>query len=516
MIKKLRVISRTSVEQYRNRTKSIPEIAKEQDVNYIVEGNGQKYGNSFSVDVKLIKAKGKEAHLWAKSYENEIKETKDIIGVQSQIAKAIASELKALITPEEKKRIEKVPTTNLTALAFYQRGREEEGKFPYYALTSFSTTMSDFTPSIKYQDKQALEIAERFYKTALKYDSTFATVYSGLAGIYWGKNYNKEYFSENFLDSVLMLANKAILLDDQLPDAYYIRGMYYSETGNIKQALADFDKTLNINSNYWLAYLGKGTLYINEADYVMAIENLQKALSLHHGAGLSDIKRFISMTLFASGFDELGKTNYLEAAKLETDSAKYFFGLYSNESNAQKGFEFLKKGYEIDSTNEKILGGLADYYSNIDQFKESMKFYKNYLDRLKEGGILKINDSQRIGYVFSKIGLKDSAVYYFNKQIEYCNDAIKLGRPYGIFLAYHDLAGIYAFKGDRIKAYENLNILNQRRSIPDWLVGYLKTDPLFKNIRNEPEFQQIVRDIEAKSQAEHERVRKWLEEKGKL
>ena len=66
------------VEQYRNQTKpTIPEIAKKLGVNYIVEGSGQKYGNKFRLRVQLIRA-AKESHLWAKSYEQEINEAKDI------------------------------------------------------------------------------------------------------------------------------------------------------------------------------------------------------------------------------------------------------------------------------------------------------------------------------------------------------------------------------------------------------------------------------------------------------
>jgi hypothetical protein len=82
--------------------------------------------------------------------------------------------------------------------------------------------------------------------------------------------------------------------------------------------------------------------------------------------------------------------------------------------------------------------------------------------------------------------------------------------------AYYDLAGVYAFKGEREKAYKNLRIFNHKPIMSSWMVSLIKTDPLFNSIRNEPEFQQIVRDVEAKYQAEHERVRKWLKEQGML
>jgi hypothetical protein len=81
---------------------------------------------------------------------------------------------------------------------------------------------------------------------------------------------------------------------------------------------------------------------------------------------------------------------------------------------------------------------------------------------------------------------------------------------------YYDLAGVYAFRGEKDKAYKNLKIFNQRKTECLWMVMLIKTDPLFNNIRDEPEFQQIVRDVEAKYQAEHERVRKWLEENNML
>jgi TolB-like protein len=509
-----KVNSRTSTEQYRGITRPpIPKIAKDLDVNFIVEGSGQKYGNFYRIRVQLIEGKT-DKHLWVDSYEREIKDTKDIYGIQSQIAQAIAAELKAVITPEEKKLIEKVPTDNLTAYAFYQRGREEEGKFPYHTLTSSSTIFTVDNPSTK--DIQALETAEKMYKTALKYDSTFALAYSGLASTYWGKNYYKDYFSEYFLDSVLLLANKALSFDDQLPDAYYIRGAYYSEIGINEKALEELDKTLKLNPNYWLAYFGKGSLYFGEDDYVKAIYNLKEAASRYRGSGLSDVYRLICLTLYFSGFDELAKTYGLEAAKLETDSIRYYFWLHLFEDNAHKKLELLEKGYKIDSTNNLILEYLGDYYQEYGQFKEALRFRIKCLNRLKEQGIIRVNNMHRIGQLYLKIGLKDSANYYFNKQIEYCNDAIRLGRPYGISYAYYDLAGVYAFMGDKKKAYENLKVFIQRQRMPKWAVEYLQTDELFNSIRNEPEFQKIARDVEAKYNAEHERVKKWLEEQGML
>ena len=121
-IKDLRVISRTSVEQYRGQKRPISEIAQELGVNYIVEGSGQKYGNNFRLRAQLIKA-DHESHLWGESFQNEINDVKDIFSIQIQIAESMAAELKAIITPVEKKLIEKIPTTDLTAYDAYLKGQ---------------------------------------------------------------------------------------------------------------------------------------------------------------------------------------------------------------------------------------------------------------------------------------------------------------------------------------------------------------------------------------------------------
>ena len=88
-IKALRVISRTSAEQYRGQKKPISEIAQELGVNYIVEGSGQKYGNSFRLRAQLIMAEH-ETHLWGESFQQKITEVEDIFNIQIKIAESIA------------------------------------------------------------------------------------------------------------------------------------------------------------------------------------------------------------------------------------------------------------------------------------------------------------------------------------------------------------------------------------------------------------------------------------------
>lgn len=260
-------------------------------------------------------------------------------------------------------------------------------------------------------------------------------------------------------------------------------------------------------------------------DIVEKIENYYEAASRYHGSELPELLRNIASAYFEAGFYEKSNSYELEALKLDNDSCKYLVSLAFKEwdkGNYKRDLELGEKAYRIDSTcypdMDRWAAAMWMYQHN---YKESLKYYKKYISRIKASGELILNEMHRIGYTYLRNGYNKEAEYYFDKQIEYCNNLIKSNRPLAQKLyTYYDLAGVYAVKGNKAKAYENLKIFNQTQSAELWLVSIIKNDPLFDSIRGEPEFQQIVRDVEtryqAKFQSEHNRVAKWLEEKGML
>jgi TolB-like protein/tetratricopeptide (TPR) repeat protein len=511
-LKDLSVRPRTSVEKYRNMGKpSIPQIGKELKVSYLVEGHGQKIGKIIRLTVQLIDA-ARDRQIWTEPYEIELTDAANIFTLQSQIAQAIASEMKAIITLEEKHIIEKIPTTKLTAYDFYERGKDELTKF-----------------EIDNNNRAALEKAKDLYNEALKFDSTFAQVYTELARVYWDKNYLRDYLSKHFQDSTIILCDFALTLDHQLSDAYTLKGMYYSENGEPEQAIEEFDKAINLNPNDWRAYREKGALDAR-SDFANYIYYLQKAISINRGRELPDLLEEIG-SLFATdaGFPENARHYYLDKLKLDGDSASYYELLASDEfyyANFIKSIELGLKGYALDSTNDNTLLYLGHSYSWLGKDAESLNYYKKWFERKKTRGALSLqspfnsnlfNDMHRLGYSYWQNGYKKEAEYCFDEQINCCNSMINLKRKYAQTLyPYYDLAGVYAFRGDKEKSYENLRIFNKRKTESLWMVMLIKTDPLFNSIRNEPEFQQIVIDVERKYKTEHERVRKWLEENGML
>jgi TolB-like protein/Tfp pilus assembly protein PilF len=495
-----RVLSRTSTEQYRGDTKTtIPEIAKKLGVNYVVEGSGQKYGNSYRLRIQLITGKN-ERHLWGESYEKEIGETKDIYNTQSEIAQSIASELKATITTEEKQLINKIPTSNLTAYDFYQRGSEAWWKY------------------VSNGKREELENSEDLFHKALGYDPKFAQAYSGLSYIYWAKHYWETFSSNNFLDSVLILTNIALSYDDQLSEAHSIKGYYYSEIGKKEKALKELDTALKLNPNDWMAYFFRASVF-SEYDYVKSIKDLLKAISLNHGSQLPMILRYLDFTYLQTGFIEKCKYYAQEALELDKDSSSYYGDLASIEyisGNFIKNLEFHKKAYAKDTSNSYVSFFLGIDYMFLRQSDKALHYYKEYLQkRDKTLSDVDYFGLHRIGWAYLQIGDKKEAEYYFNELINYC-DRLKIMERADPFRPAYDLAATYSIMGDKKNAYVNLRLFAKNPICTAWNMALLKYDPLFDSIRNEPEFLKIMTNMEAKYKAEHERVRKWLEEKGML
>jgi len=197
-IRDIRVISRTSVEQYRNQTKPIPEIAKELGVNYLVEGSAQKYGSNFRLRAQLIMAE-KETHLWGESFQQNITEVEDIFNIQIQIAESIAEELKAVISPGEKKLIEKIPVADIEVYDEYLKARS------YWA---------DFT-------KESLYKAVEYLNRAIEKNPNWAPLYAGLAEVWiWIQQAGWEQSSVAG-PIIFQNLNKAMELDPDLAEVHY-------------------------------------------------------------------------------------------------------------------------------------------------------------------------------------------------------------------------------------------------------------------------------------------------------
>ena len=181
-------------------------------MEYLLEGSFQKFGDNARLIVQLIRAR-KESHIWANEYNSKWSE---IFSIQSGVAQTIAKELYASITPAEKGLIEKVPTANLAAYDLYLKANNYKNDYQ------------------KTRNISSYQNAVTFYKAALAIDSAFAKAYTGLASAYYDRYLLSEIILKKaFWILVSFWLDQALSIDDQLDEAYYLKGLYYDENGQL-------------------------------------------------------------------------------------------------------------------------------------------------------------------------------------------------------------------------------------------------------------------------------------------
>ena len=116
----MKVISRTSTARYQSSPQNLPEIARALGAANILEGSVQRAGDKVHVNVQLIRA-ATDAHVWAQTYDRGLA---DIFAVEAEVARSVADELRATLSPEEKVRVATKPTENSEAYVLYLRANE--------------------------------------------------------------------------------------------------------------------------------------------------------------------------------------------------------------------------------------------------------------------------------------------------------------------------------------------------------------------------------------------------------
>jgi tetratricopeptide (TPR) repeat protein len=339
----------------------------------------------------------------------------------------------------------------------------------------------------------------------LELDSTFALAYTGLADIYWEKYYWKTFLSDNFLDSVIILTSKSITFDGQCAEAYYLRGAGYFHLGKPTEADKDLDKAIRYNPNNWKAYSVQSLISRDLFhDFVGAISNKREAILRNRGAGLPDLMADMGVSFIDIGFPESGKEYLKQALELDGDSSRYLKWIRYAElwsGNFEKAYQLAKNAYQRDSNS---VTDMNTFCVMTGRNKEAYYHFEKLDKKLKKTGEIHPWASQGIGYTFWLEGRIQEANIYFDQQIKISLESIRLGRWNAIQKqAQWDLAKVYAFTGNKEKAYFYLDEVNKNNAFPLWWVTLFKYDPLLESIRNEPRFQKILQDVETKYQALH-------------
>jgi TolB-like protein/Tfp pilus assembly protein PilF len=200
----LKVISRTSTQRYKSTPENLPEIAKQLGVAHIVEGSVQKNGDAVRVNVQLIKA-ANDSHLWADTFDRKLT---DIFSVESDVAKAIADQLRAKLTGREEQEIAAKPTDNPEAYDAYLRGLA-------YTLKTVDTPANALA-------------AQKYLKEAVRLDPKFALAWAQLS-IVDSRNYRQQSLQPTVAlrEEARQAAETALTLQPNLGEAVLAKGSYH-------------------------------------------------------------------------------------------------------------------------------------------------------------------------------------------------------------------------------------------------------------------------------------------------
>ncbi|MFQ5807165.1 MAG: hypothetical protein ACE5I3_12020, partial [Phycisphaerae bacterium] len=326
-ISELRVISRTSVMRYKGTDKPLPQIARELSVDAVVEGSVVRDSGRVRIAAQLIHA-ATDQHLWANSYEHEMR---DILGLQREVARAVAKEIRITVTPQEQARLARVRPVNPAAYEAYLKGRyywnkrTEAGfrtaieyfqqaieKDPTYAL-AYSGLADSYSLLADYgilRPAEAYPKAKAAAAKALEIDDTLAEAHASLAMAVWQYDWDRSRAEWEFnqaiglnpgyatarhwhalflgrtgrLDEAVIEIKRAQELDPLSLIINTVTGMVFYWSRQYDQAIEEYRKTLEMDANFEIAHYLLGWAYGQLAMYEEAITELKRAASLSGGA----------------------------------------------------------------------------------------------------------------------------------------------------------------------------------------------------------------------------------------
>jgi eukaryotic-like serine/threonine-protein kinase len=264
----LRVISRTSVMRYKGTQKPLPEIARELNVDAVVEGSVQRSGNRVRITAQLIRG-ATDQHLWAESYERDLR---DILGLQDEVAHAIANRVESKLNPKNQMHSERARPLEPEAYEAYLKGI-------YY--------MEKRTP-------ESLKKSAEYFQQAIAKDPGYAPAYAGLADFYNLASAYGVLTPEESFPKARTLAVKALEIDDSLAEGHFALASVLANDYDWKAAETEFRRALELNPgsaqvHYWYGFtflgpLGRHTEAISEMQRARELDPLSLVINANLGA----------------------------------------------------------------------------------------------------------------------------------------------------------------------------------------------------------------------------------------
>src|SRR5579872_250012 len=388
----LRVISRTSVMVYKGARKPLPQIARELNVDAVVEGTVLRSGNQVRITAQLIDA-STDKHLWSQSYEGELRDT---LALQNSVASAIADQIRINLTPREQAALKNVKVVNpqayesflkgryfwnkrtadslKVALAYFNQAIEEDPKYAqaYSGSADTYALLGDWQYAVM-TPKEAFPKAKAAAMKALELDSTLGEAHNSLAFVLDGFDWDFDSAGKEF--------RQAIQLNPGYATAHHWYAWHLSLLGRYDEAIAEMRKAENLDPLSLIINADLAELLVLAHSYDESIQQSRKTIEMDPNFALAH--------------------NQLAQAYLQ----KHMY----DEAVAE-----LQKAVQLSGGSSTCIANLARAYVVSGKRSEALEL----LDKLKKRSNPGYSNASEIAVVYASLGDKDQAMNWLEKGYE--------------------------------------------------------------------------------------------------
>lgn len=390
-IKSLKVISHTSVTEYKGTRKHLPQIARELGVDAILEGSVIRENDEVRVTVQLLDGPN-DRHLWSESYERPLH---GVLNLQREVSEAVARQIRIALTPEQEARLNAPRTVDPEAYEAYLRGR-------YYLSTQFTL-------------EQPLLQAKSFFEQSIHKDPGFAPAYSGLADAYYYLARYHHVPEEAGLQSALEALHKSLQLDDSIGEPHDTLGLIsWRHDWNLVAAERELDRAIALAPSYPCAHEDRAELLAFLGRRAEALAELTRINQIDFGPSAA-------MTEAGVYYQLRDYQNLLEASRRGVASnpndwvEHYYLGIaYEGTGKLPEAIAAYQKAVELSNGDQGARASLAHAYAAMGNRADAEKILRDLELRSKDSYV----SPYILATIYASLGEKDKAFQYLGKAFD--------------------------------------------------------------------------------------------------
>jgi len=388
-IRALHVISRTSVMHYKGSDKTLPQIARDLKVDAVIEGTVQRSGNRIRVTAQLINGET-DVHMWARTYERD---SQDVLMLQSDLAQAIASEIKVRLTAQEQQHFASARPINPEAYNAYLLGK-------FHCVK---------------RNPAAFDKCFQYLQDAIRVDPSYAQAYVGLANAYFAREIWGGVGFGELADQIRATTLKALELNGELADVHELLArIHYQYDWDWERTESEFKRAMELNPNL-------PDSYDYYAFYLQTMGRQEEALAtIHRAVELDPLSPWYvsdeGRILFRARQYEKAIARYQRALELDPAFLPALVRVadaYEQLGKFDEALEYIQKSGQVTGKTDAILRRTAELYARMGKKREASELVR----ALERKGALE-PDKLETAVIYYSLGGKDQAIAVLRKAVD--------------------------------------------------------------------------------------------------